>query len=83
VTSNDALISYPEMFLQYGLVVSTLGLRFTVTSDHFVGGSMKIRCVAIVLPTMWQEDREDVVQTVPPFTEKNIRDTQILGTAVY
>jgi hypothetical protein len=80
VTSPDALVSYPHLVHQHGLLVSTLGLRFTVTSSHFVDGSMTVRCVASVSPILWQGDRESVVQRVSPLMEKNIREALLLGT---
>ncbi|XP_021937483.1 uncharacterized protein LOC110838519, partial [Zootermopsis nevadensis] len=78
VTSPDALVSYPNLVHQHGLLVSTLGLRFTVTSSHFVEGSMTVRCVASVSPILWQGDRESVVQRVSPLIENNIREALLL-----
>ncbi|KAJ4434494.1 hypothetical protein ANN_23056 [Periplaneta americana] len=78
VTSQDALVSYPHLVHPHGLLVSTLGLRFTVTGNHFLGGSMKVRCVASVSPILWQGDRESVVQRVSPLLEKNIREALLL-----
>jgi hypothetical protein len=79
VTSPNALVFYPHLVHQHGLLVSTLGLSFTVTGSHFVNGSMKVRCVASVSPILWQGDRESVVQRVSPLMEKNIREALILG----
>jgi hypothetical protein len=75
-------VSYPHLVYQHGLLVSTLGLCFSVTSSHFVDGSMTVRCVASVSPILWQGDRESVVQKVSPLIEKNIREALLLGRLV-
>jgi hypothetical protein len=79
VTSPDALVLYPHVVHRRGLLVSTLGLSFTVTGSHFLNGKMKVRCVASVSPILWQGDSESVVQRVSPLIEKNIREALILG----
>jgi hypothetical protein len=83
VTSPDALLLYPPLVHQHGLLVSTLGLQFTVTSHHFQDGSMNLRCVASVSPILWKGNRESVVQRVSPLIEKNIREALLLGTGIY
>jgi hypothetical protein len=83
VTSFDDLVPYPNVVHPHGLVVSTLGLSFTVTSSHFLNGSMKVRCVASVSPILWRGDRESVVQRVSPEIEKNFREALILRKSQY
>lgn len=83
MTSPDALVTYPHVVHPHGLLVSTLGLSFTVTSSHFLNGSMKVRCVASVSPILWRGDRESVVQRVSPVIEKNIREALILRKSQY
>ncbi|KAJ9587264.1 hypothetical protein L9F63_019213, partial [Diploptera punctata] len=81
VTSSDSLVTYPHQVHAHGLLVSTLGLRFVVTGNHFLGGSMRVRCVASVSPILWQGDRESVVQRMQPLLEKNIREALLLGAS--
>jgi len=83
VTSLDALVPYPLVVHPHGLLVSTLGLGFTVTSSHFLNGSMKVRCVARVSPILWRGDSESVVQRVWPEIEKNTREALILRKSQY
>jgi len=78
VTSLNALVPYPPVEYPHGLLVSTLGLGFTVTSSHFLNGSMKVRCVARLSPILWSGDSESVVQRVWPEIEKNTREALIL-----
>jgi hypothetical protein len=74
---------YPNVVHPHGLVVSTLGLSFTVTSSHFLNGSMKVRCVASVSPILWRGDRESVVQRVSPEVKTNVREALILRKSQY
>jgi hypothetical protein len=48
-------------------------------SNHFVDGSMTVRCVASVSPILWQGDRESVVQRLSPLIDKSIREALLLG----
>lgn len=66
VTSNKALIRYtkPERPEQ-GLRTTVLGLRFTLNQRHFLGGSMSVKCVASLSPSLWLNDRSSVVQNLP------------------
>lgn len=73
---DDRLELYPDIRHPHGLMSSTLGLRFTVTGDHFFQGSMRLRCVAEVSPVLWQGDRESVVQRM---TSETIREALFLG----
>lgn len=83
MTSLEALVPYPPVAHSHGLLVSTLGLGFTVTSSHFLNGSMKVRCVARVSPILWRGDSESVVQRVWPEIEKNTREALILRKSQY
>ncbi|XP_074032320.1 cell adhesion molecule 2-like [Leptinotarsa decemlineata] len=63
IQKQEALIQYPVEHYQHGLVSSVLGLRFRLSSHHFRGGSMRVKCVASMMPMLFQSDRESVVQT--------------------
>ncbi|KAG5896679.1 hypothetical protein JTB14_002526 [Gonioctena quinquepunctata] len=63
IQKPEALIHYPVEHHQYGLVSSVLGLKFRLSNHHFRGGSMKVKCVASMMPMLYQSDRESVVQT--------------------
>lgn len=76
MVSQGALIRYPPVQHRHGLVSSTLGLRFTLSSRHFLGGSMRVKCVASVSPVLWRGDRESVVQSLPI---KDMREALLLG----
>ncbi|XP_017782228.1 PREDICTED: uncharacterized protein LOC108566719, partial [Nicrophorus vespilloides] len=65
VATAGALIKYPPLQHRHGLVTTTLGLRFVLSSRHFLGGSMRVKCVASVSPVLWRGDRESVVQSLP------------------
>ncbi|CAH1371787.1 cell adhesion molecule 2-like isoform X2 [Tenebrio molitor] len=75
VTSSGALIRYPAYHDPNGLITTTLGLRFTLSSRHFQGGSMKVKCIASVSPALWRTDRESVVQNLPI---KDMREALLL-----
>lgn len=67
VQSDDYhLEEYPLLRHSHGMVSSSLGLRFTVAGQHFLHGSMRLRCVASVSHVLWQGDRESVVQRITP-----------------
>ncbi|CAH1169772.1 unnamed protein product [Phaedon cochleariae] len=63
IQKAGALVHYPVENHQHGLVSSVLGLRFRLSSHHFRGGSMKVKCRASMMPMLYQSDRESVVQT--------------------
>lgn len=72
------LIQYTPHTFSHGLATSVLGLRLTITTDHFVNdGSMKARCVATVAPLLWQGDRESVLQKIDK------REALLLGEYTY
>ena len=76
VTSQGALIRYPPIHHRQGLITTTLGLRFTLSSRHFQGGSMKVKCIASVSPSLLRTDRESIVQNLPI---KDMREALLLG----
>lgn len=80
VASPDALIHYPPIQHRHGLVSSTLGLRFTLSGRHFLGGSMRVKCVASVSPVLWKGDRESIVQNLPM---KDMREALLLGKYIH
>ncbi|XP_044734920.1 uncharacterized protein LOC123297355 [Chrysoperla carnea] len=66
VESPLQLVKYPPQVHPHGLMTSWLGLHFIVGAHHFMDGSMKVRCIAVVSPVLWQGDRESVVQRMTP-----------------
>ncbi|KAF5271049.1 hypothetical protein FQR65_LT00468 [Abscondita terminalis] len=76
VVSPEALIYYPQVQHRHGLMSVTLGLRFSLSSRHFLGGSMRVKCVASVSPVLWKGDRESIVQSLPI---KDMREALLLG----
>ncbi|XP_031356559.1 uncharacterized protein LOC116180616 isoform X2 [Photinus pyralis] len=60
---------------RHGLMSVTLGLRFSLSSRHFLGGSMKVKCVASVSPVLWKDGRDSVVQSLPV---KDMREALLL-----
>ncbi|KAL1140623.1 hypothetical protein AAG570_000553, partial [Ranatra chinensis] len=77
VTDPKMLRVYPNIVHTHGLVTAILGLHVTVTSQHFTGGSMKLKCVANVSPVLWQGNRESVVQRMSPLVDN--REALLLG----
>ncbi|XP_030761169.1 uncharacterized protein LOC115886213 isoform X2 [Sitophilus oryzae] len=65
IQKDEALIKYPIEHHAKGLVTSTLGLRFILSNRHFLGGSMRVKCVASIAPVLFSEDREAVVHSLP------------------
>lgn len=49
-----------------------------LTSNHFIDGKMKAKCVATVSPVLWSGNKESIVQRVPPLID-NIREAMLLG----
>ncbi|ENN81853.1 hypothetical protein D910_12272, partial [Dendroctonus ponderosae] len=76
IQKPEALIPYPIEHHAKGLVKTNLGLRFILTNRHFLGGSMKVKCVASVAPILFSEDRETVVQSLP--VVKDMREALLL-----
>ncbi|KAJ8919874.1 hypothetical protein NQ315_006403 [Exocentrus adspersus] len=77
IRTPEALIQYPPQYHQQGLVSSTLGLRFKLSTDHFRGGSMRVKCVASIAPLLYS-DRESVVQT-QSLPIRDMREALLLG----
>ncbi|XP_050293444.1 cell adhesion molecule 1-like [Anthonomus grandis grandis] len=65
IQKPEALIQYPIEIHPKGLVTSTLGLKFHLSNRHFLGGSMRVKCVASILPTLFGDERESDVQSLP------------------
>ncbi|GJQ74388.1 hypothetical protein Trydic_g21262 [Trypoxylus dichotomus] len=65
ISAPGTVIHYPPIQYRHGLASNILGLRFVPTPKHFIGGSMKIKCVAILSPVLWMGDQESVVQSLP------------------
>lgn len=62
---RDALFNYSIIKHNDGLEQSVLGLKFVLDERHFLGGSMRIKCIASLSPLIWKgEDRESTVQSL-------------------
>ncbi|KAB0792352.1 hypothetical protein PPYR_14311 [Photinus pyralis] len=75
VASPEALIYYPQVQHRHGLMSVTLGLKFSLSSRHFLGGSMRVKCVASVSPVLWKGDSESVVESL---AVKDMREALLL-----
>ncbi|KAK9878068.1 hypothetical protein WA026_020697 [Henosepilachna vigintioctopunctata] len=75
VVSPSTLIRYPHTHHKHGLISVTLGLKFTLSSRHFLGGSMRVKCTASVSPELWRGDRESIVQSMDV---KDMREALLL-----
>ncbi|KAL3275568.1 hypothetical protein HHI36_020324 [Cryptolaemus montrouzieri] len=64
VVTPSSLTRYPHIHYKHGLVSVTLGLKFKLSNRHFLGGSMRVKCVASISPELWRGDRESVVQSM-------------------
>lgn len=72
----DLLVSYPPVEHRHGLSSSILGLKFVLRADHFNEGLMRVKCVACILPVLWQGERERAVQSLPV---REMREALLLG----
>ncbi|VEN50743.1 unnamed protein product [Callosobruchus maculatus] len=77
IQTPDALIHYPVEQYPQGLLSSTLGLRFILSSQHFRGGSMRVKCVASIAPILYRSDKESVLQTQSMLI-KDLREALLL-----
>ena len=48
-----------------------------VSSNHFIDGKMKAKCVASVSPVLWQGNQESIVQRVAPLIDN--REALVFG----
>ncbi|XP_065218701.1 cell adhesion molecule 2-like isoform X2 [Planococcus citri] len=62
--SDSNLLRYPLQSHNHGLVSSLLGLRMRLISEHFIEGSLRVRCVATVSPLLWQGNKESIFQKI-------------------
>ena len=60
--SDSNLLEYPPINHTHGLFSSILGLRMRLISEHFIEGSLRVRCVATLLPLSWQGNKESIFQ---------------------
>ncbi|XP_065172446.1 uncharacterized protein [Atheta coriaria] len=65
ISNSNTLIKYPAIEHRHGLVTTVLGMRFNLSSRHFLDGPMRIKCIASVSPLLWRDDRSSVVQNLP------------------
>ncbi|XP_045463573.1 uncharacterized protein LOC123673159 isoform X2 [Harmonia axyridis] len=75
IVTPASLVRYPNTLHKHGLVSVTLGLKFNLSSRHFLGGSMRVKCVASLSPELWRGDRESVVQST---SIKDMREALLL-----
>lgn len=65
------------MFHSHGLITTSLGLNIPVDGRHFYDGIMKVRCVASLSPSLWQNGRESVLHRRPSLMDN--REAMLLG----
>ncbi|XP_044763712.1 uncharacterized protein LOC123320442 isoform X2 [Coccinella septempunctata] len=75
VVTPTSLVHYPHTLHKHGQVSVTVGLKFNLSSRHFLGGSMRVKCVATVSPELWRGDMESVVQST---SMKDMREALLL-----
>lgn len=74
---REALIHYPDVTHQHGLITSILGMQLILDAHHFHDGAMRVKCVASLSPVLWKGGKESVVQRRPPTYEN--REAMLLG----
>lgn len=65
------------MYHAHGLITTSLGLNIPVDGRHFYDGIMRVRCVASLSPTLWQNGRESIVHRRPSLMDS--REAMLLG----
>lgn len=77
VKKREALVNYPTIKHSDGLEQNVLGLKFMLDERHFLGGSMRIKCIASLSPLIWMgDDRQSTVQSV---SIKDMREALLLS----
>lgn len=77
VTDANNLVNYRDIHHIHGLITTSLGLNLPVDGRHFYEGVMKVRCVASLSPSLWQNNRESVVHRRPSLMDN--REAMLLG----
>lgn len=77
VTDTNYLVNYRDIYHNHGLVTTSLGLNIPVDGRHFYDGMMRVRCVASLSPSLWQNGKESVVQRRPALMDN--REAMLLG----
>lgn len=75
ISSNSVLIRYPTRKSRQGLLTTVLGLRFHLNNHHFLGGSMRVKCVSSVSRSDL-DDRTSVIENLPI---TDLREALLLG----
>ncbi|CAO1430079.1 unnamed protein product, partial [Diamesa hyperborea] len=79
VTNTNYLVNYRDIYHNHGLVTTSLGLNIPVDGRHFYDGMMRVRCVASLSPSLWQNGKESVVQRRPALMDN--REAMLLETS--
>ncbi|XP_062562219.1 uncharacterized protein LOC134225845 [Armigeres subalbatus] len=66
VMDPRSIVHYPRMVNQHGLLTSFLGLNMVVQPQHYIDGSMKLKCVANLSPVLWRNGQESIMQWEQP-----------------
>uniref|UniRef100_A0A0A9YJJ0 Cell adhesion molecule 2 n=2 Tax=Lygus hesperus TaxID=30085 RepID=A0A0A9YJJ0_LYGHE len=82
VSDTEGLVRYPHVVHTHGLITTILGLRTTVAPQHFIGGSMKLKCVASLSPVLWQGEGESIVQSMSPLLDNREAMLLVKGEAI-
>ncbi|XP_055606353.1 uncharacterized protein LOC129754364 [Uranotaenia lowii] len=72
VTDPQALVSYPRMVNQHGLVTTVLGLSMVVQPRHYIDELMRLKCVASLSPVLWRNGKESIVQWEQPSIDDRV-----------
>lgn len=64
----------------HGLITTSLGLNIPVDGRHFLDGVMRVRCVASLSPSLWQNGRESIVHRRPSLMDS--REAMLLGNKI-
>lgn len=65
------------MYHAHNLITTSLGLNTPVDGRHFFDGIMRVRCVASLSPSLWQNGRESIVHRRPSLMDS--REAMLLG----
>lgn len=77
VMDPSYLIHYRDMYHTHGLITTSLGLNIPVDGRHFFDGIMRVKCVASLSPSLWQNGRESIVHRRPSLMDS--REAMLLG----
>lgn len=81
VTDFSYLTHFRDLYHAHGLITTSLGLNIPVDGRHFFEGTMRVRCVASLSPSLWQNGRESIVHRRPSLMDS--REAMLLGNVLW